>query len=154
MRKFFTMLPAWAAALLLCVSPATAAYKITFDPGGSVFEFIQKYVAINDVEGKVVIDGACISACTLVTALVDDNRVCITPRARLAFHSAWFEGEDGKPQFAAEATKLIFTMYPEKVRELLRTKGWDGNTEHPDLIWIEGAELQSIYKDCTPPAAS
>lgn len=119
------------------------AYVITFDVGGSVMAFIEKYEQIEQLEGKVVIDGMCISACTLVLAVVTDSRVCVTPRARLAFHSASVAGE-----YSEEGTRLVWHLYPEKVRSILRAKGWNGDTAHPELIYVEGAELETLYKPC------
>jgi hypothetical protein len=37
----------------------------------------------------VAIDGTCASACTLLLGVIPHNRICVTPRAVLAFHAAW-----------------------------------------------------------------
>jgi hypothetical protein len=135
-------------ALILSAAPALAAYRVTFDPGGSIQAYIEKYHAIQDAGGSVVIDGPCISACTLVTAIVDDAHVCVTHRARLVFHSA----TTMNGQHASEGTRLIWNMYPGYIRAMLIKKGWDGDdgkaNEHSELIYIEGDELRIIYRDC------
>jgi len=38
---------------------------------------------------QVMIDGTCASACTMLLGVIPRNRICVTPRAVLAFHSAW-----------------------------------------------------------------
>ena len=69
---------------MFALSPADAAYRITFDMGGQLSSFITKYQALRDANAHVVIDGECVSACTLVTTL-EPKDVCITPRAVLGF---------------------------------------------------------------------
>jgi hypothetical protein len=145
MRRF-------AAVLLFAffvATPASAAMRITFDPGGTLLEFITKYYQWKDWGMNVVIDGMCISACTLITGILENDKVCVTERARLAFHSARYSIND---EHASEGTRLAWNIYPEKVRALLRAKGWDGDdpekNKHPDLIYVEGDELRTIYRDC------
>src|SRR5262249_8394798 len=62
--------------------------RITFDGGGRISDYIERYSALRLSGGRVVVDGLCISACTIVTALMPAERVCVTPYAQLAFHSA------------------------------------------------------------------
>lgn len=142
-----------AVALALAPAPPAAAapFVITYNEGGMIGSFVMQYLALQQVGANVVIDGACISACTVVTAFIDADKVCVTQRARLAFHSA--SEEDGK--FAFEATRMLWTMYPEAVRTMLRAKGWDGdmNKPHPDLVWISNAELRTLYRTCPSPSA-
>jgi hypothetical protein len=132
------------ALLSICLaSPAPAAYTITFDPGGVITEFYDKYTLIRQAGGKVIIDGPCISACTLVTNLIDNEDVCITPRAILGFHSASHGSE-----FSPDGTGLLWHQYPKVVRDFLISKGWDGTTAHPELIWMDNETLRTIYKTC------
>jgi len=37
----------------------------------------------------VIIDGVCLSACTIVLGSVPHDRICVTSRAKLGFHAAW-----------------------------------------------------------------
>src|SRR5947209_8491112 len=85
MRKILLTL---AAIVALAPRGDCAPIIITYDPGGIILEFVKRYNDLHVAKEHVVIDGACISACTLITGLIDDSRVCITDRARLAFHSA------------------------------------------------------------------
>ncbi len=135
-----------ALMLSTCAAPALAAQRITFDPGGSIIAFIVKYNDWRVTNERVVIDGMCISACTMITGLLDVRNVCVTPFARLAFHSA-YSSDTGA--FHREATRLIWNIYPTHVRELLQRRGWQEGMEHPDLLYVEGAELRTIFRDCT-----
>lgn len=151
MRKLIALM------LLACLSgcawePAAAirqtnAFVISFDGGGVIDDYIEKYNALRQAGGRIVLDGMCISACTLVTALIPNDRVCVTPFAQLAFHSA----SDGRMgTFAKEGTRLIWHYYPSWVRRYLQDKGWDGDGDnaHPDLIYMDNEKLREVYREC------
>lgn len=127
--------------------PVAKVETITLDVGGELGAFINKFAKWRDDGVRVRIDGMCISACTMITGLIPEDRVCVTPRGRLAFHSASMG-----MGHSSEGTRLLWHVYPEDVRALLRTKGWDGDdkaaNEHPDLIYVEGIELLAIYNAC------
>jgi hypothetical protein len=163
MRRFFR---AFILTLLLSSSVITGAAvgvlgfrashgtppkveRITFSPGGDVDEFIEHYSDLRVKGARVIVDGSCISACTLAAGLLPPERICATPMARLVFHSAFYEGAFGEKKFAKDATEIIWHIYPVKLRELLRSKGWNAE-EHNDLIFIEGDELNSVIRPCTP----
>ena len=82
-----------AAAILfvLWTSAASAEYRITRDHGGLVEDYKAKYTDIRNRGERVVIDGICNSGCTLVLGIVPLNRVCVTPRASLGFHMAYYD---------------------------------------------------------------
>ena len=83
------------ALLLSCPSlaatPARAELHITRDHGGYVEEYKAKYKRVRDRSERVIIDGICNSACTLVFGIVPMNRICVTPRASLGFHQAYYD---------------------------------------------------------------
>ncbi len=88
MRRFaFALL----LPLVLVSSSAFADYRITRDHGGLVDQYKAKYAMIRDRGERVIIDGICNSACTLVLGIVPLNRVCVTPRASLGFHLAYYD---------------------------------------------------------------
>src|SRR5262245_45088590 len=83
---------------LLCViiallwgGPAFADLRITRDFGGYVDQYKAKYEKLRDKGERVIIDGICNSACTLVLGIVPLNRICATPRASLGFHQAYYD---------------------------------------------------------------
>ena len=127
--------------------------RITFDGGGRVTDYIERYSALRVSGGRVVIDGLCVSACTLVTGLMPDDRLCVTPFAQLAFHSAaQINPMTGERAHSSEGTRLVWNLYPAKVRLALLAKQWNGEdkgvNEHPDLIYIAGNELRSLLRAC------
>src|SRR5215469_15300829 len=75
----------------LAAGPVRADLHITRDHGGYVEEYKAKYERIRDRGERVVIDGICNSACTLVLGIVPMNKICVTPRASLGFHLAYYD---------------------------------------------------------------
>lgn len=116
---------------------------ITSDFGGGIIEYIQKYNKMRQDGVKVRIDDLCMSACTLITGLVPDEDICVSPYAIMAFHSAWVATFAG-PMHSKEGTALLWNIYPEKVRAKLRENGWDGG-EHPEFIYFPATDF---YKAC------
>ncbi len=77
--------------LLALTVPASADLRITRDLGGYVDQYKTKYARVRDASERVVIDGICNSACTLLLGMVPLSRVCVTPRASLGFHQAYYD---------------------------------------------------------------
>ena len=78
-------------AAVLCgltLPPAQAEVRILASPGGQVGPFLDLFERVRDSGERVVIDGPCLSACTLVLSMVPQNRICVTRRAILGFHAA------------------------------------------------------------------
>ena len=56
--------------------------------GGVIVDYVKKYSNIRGSGEKVIIDGECVSACTLVLGIVPKQNVSITENAVLGLHSA------------------------------------------------------------------
>ncbi len=99
---------------LLAASPARADMRITSDHGGYVEEYKAKYARIRDRHERVIIDGICNSACTLVFGIVPLNKICVTPRASLGFHQAYYDKAFtfGIKVTSAEGTSDLMSYYP------------------------------------------
>jgi hypothetical protein len=80
------MTTSWAATAMAAVP---AVERIGDDSGGRIGTYLSKFEALRKSGQRVVIDGTCASACTLVVSMIPRNRICVTPRAVLAFHAAW-----------------------------------------------------------------
>ena len=80
----------FVAALLcaLAAMPARAEVRIFGSMGGRVGPFIDLFDEVRASGQRVVIDGPCMSACTLVLSVVPNDRICVTRRAVLGFHAA------------------------------------------------------------------
>src|SRR6266853_1596652 len=60
---------------LMGISSA-AAERIVNDDGGRIAEYVAKYTRARDGGERIVVDGQCLSACTLVLALLPRERIC------------------------------------------------------------------------------
>ena len=133
-----------AVATLAGVSSASAQFRIAEDRGGQIGPYLQQFAMVRDSGSRVIIDGACLSACTLVLGTVPKDRICVTSRANLGFHAAWNKAPGGRAVYSEEGTRLLWEMYPTQVRSWIRRKG--GLT--PRMIYLRGKELASMYATC------
>ena len=133
--------------LCLAASPACADLHITRDHGGYVEEYKAKYTHIRDSHERVIIDGICNSACTLVFGIVPMNKICVTPRASLGFHQAYYDKAFtfGIKVNSTDGTSDLMSYYPETVREWIRRNG--GLTNEMKKI-KNGEELWKIVDPC------
>jgi hypothetical protein len=79
-----------AVAMILFVigqAPASAEVRILASPGGEAGAYLKLFEGLNRSGERVVIDGPCFSACTLVLTAIPLDRVCATRRAVLGFHA-------------------------------------------------------------------
>ncbi len=129
------------------VAPAHADLRITRDHGGYVEEYKAKYERIRDRRERVIIDGICNSACTLVLGIVPLNKVCVTPRASLGFHQAYYDKSFtfGIKVASAEGTSELMSYYPQPMRDWLRNNG--GLTLDMKKI-KNGVDLWKIVDPC------
>src|SRR5215467_16102812 len=107
-----------AIFLILSTSAATAEYRITRDHGGLVEDYKARYAQIRDRGERVIIDGICNSACTLVLGIVPLNRVCVTPRASVGVHQAYY---DKSTTFGIKVTSYagtadLLSYYPDTLK--------------------------------------
>ena len=94
---------------------------------------------------RLVIDGPCLSACTLFTALIPRNKVCVTARAVLGFHAASYYDDASRSLVPTRAgTRLVMRLYPQAIRNWIVRHG--GLT--PRIIGLRGRELASLYNTC------
>ena len=76
-------------AMLACgVTAASATMRIVEDHGGQVGKYLQAFAKVRSTGERVIIDGDCLSACTMVLGLVPSGQICATPHARFGFHAA------------------------------------------------------------------
>jgi hypothetical protein len=142
-RIVFTLLLAvalWFFATML----ARAEVRILASPGGQVGPFIDMFEKVRNSGERVVIDGPCLSACTLVLSMVPSDRICVTRRAVLGFHAARSMDRRGRLYAEPEASKLVLQAYPGPVRDWIVRRG--GLTSR--LLLLRGRELSSMYRPC------
>lgn len=131
--------------LFAALVPAIGEVRILSSPGGEVSEYLRLFAAVRATGDRVVIDGPCLSACTLLLSTIPNNRICVTRRAVLGFHAARAVDREGRIYAAPEATRIVAATYPAPVRSWIRRHG--GLTSH--LILLRGRELASIYPRCS-----
>jgi hypothetical protein len=130
---------------IMTSSMASAEVRIGGDPGGEVSSYIQRYEQIRDSGERVVIDGPCLSACTLVTGIVPRDHICVTARAMLGFHAASYYDDVSRSLVPTRrGSRLVMSFYPPQIRHWIDRHG--GLT--PRLIRLGGRELASLYNTC------
>jgi len=139
MSRIFLLL---VVALACDASPAFAG-RIANDPGGLITTYVQRFNAARDSGERIVIDGPCLSACTLVLGLVPRERICVTSNASLGFHAAWNE-QGGQEVANPTATASLWQMYPQPVRQWIGRHGGLGR----NMIYLRGRELAAMYPSC------
>jgi hypothetical protein len=141
------VMKAFVLAAVLCAlasPPARAEVRILASPGGQVGPFLELFERVRDSGERVVIDGPCLSACTLVLSMVPNNRICVTRRAVLGFHAARSIDTRGRMYAEPEASELVLEAYPSAVRGWISRRG--GLTSR--LLLLRGRELAAIYPSC------
>ncbi|HEY8440965.1 MAG TPA: hypothetical protein VIK79_05885 [Xanthobacteraceae bacterium] len=133
-----------AALAALTASVAQSAVRIKEDPGGQIGPYLESLVALRDSGERVIIDGPCLSACTMIVGVIPPERLCATSRARLGFHAAWHPGENGRQVTSKAATKLLMDIYPERVRHWIKERGGLS----PRMMYLTGRELASMVQSC------
>jgi hypothetical protein len=134
-----------AASSIVAPSVASAEVRIVGDPGGEVSAYIRKFHEVRDSGQRVVIDGPCLSACTLLTGIVPADHVCVTQRAVLGFHAASYLDDASHSLVPTrEGSALVMHLYPAQIRNWIVRHG--GLTPH--LIELRGHELSALYHTC------
>ena len=132
------------ATLCAALAPARADVRILASPGGQVGPFLDLFDRVRQSGERVVIDGPCLSACTLVLSTVPTERICVTRRAVLGFHGARSIDQRGRIYAEPEASRLVLDAYPSPVRGWISRRG--GLTSR--LLLLRGRELAAIYPAC------
>jgi hypothetical protein len=143
----FRSLIAGAILLISGASSASATMLISEDRGGQIGHYLQVFATLRSSGENVVIDGNCLSACTLVLGLVPRERMCATSRARFGFHAAWMPDESGRPVTSPMGTQALWNIYPHKVRSWI---GRHGGLSRK-MIFLQGRELAGVVPACGSP---
>ncbi len=133
-----------AALISAAATPAQAEVRIMGSRGGQVGPFLDLFERVRASGERVVIDGPCLSACTLVLSMVPGERICVTRRAVLGFHAARSMDRRGRMYAEPEASELVLQTYPSGVRNWIIRRG--GLTSR--LLLLRGRELAALYPTC------
>jgi hypothetical protein len=133
-----------SVALSALAVPAQAELRILGSPGGQMGPFLDLFDRVRESGERVVIDGPCLSACTLVLSVVPNDRICVTRRAVLGFHGARSMDRRGRLYAEPQASELVLEAYPIPVRNWINRRG--GLTSR--LLLLRGRELTAMYLPC------
>jgi hypothetical protein len=134
-----------AVWFLAAGTPAVADVLIRASPGGDVVRYFALFSVVKESGERVIIDGPCLSACTLVLSIVPNNRICVTRRAILGFHAAReLDDRTGRLSPATAATRAIQGTYPPAVQAWIARHG---GLSHR-LILLRGRELRAMLPLC------
>jgi hypothetical protein len=126
------------------VTSANATMRIAEDRGGQIGHYLQAFASLRSSGENVVIDGNCLSACTLVLGLIPKSRVCVTSRARFGFHAAWMPDVDGRPVTSPTGTDALWNIYPSQVKRWINRHGGLSRK----MIYMQGRDMQGIVSEC------
>ncbi|MET4171243.1 hypothetical protein ABIB99_002332 [Bradyrhizobium sp. LA6.1] len=144
MRRMF-FVGAWMlASALFTTTLAMAEIRIIQSPGGEVGPFLDLFEQVRESGERVVIDGPCLSACTLVLSIVPGERICVTKRAVLGFHAARSVDRRGRFYAEPEASDAVLQAYPGPVRDWISRHGGLSSR----LLLLKGRDLAAIYPRC------
>ncbi len=121
--------------------------RISDDRGGQIGHYLQAFAMLRSSGENVIIDGNCLSACTLVLGLMPRARICATPRARFGFHAAWMPDSEGRPITSPMGTQALWNIYPNHVRRWISRNGGLSRK----MIYMEGRALNGIVASCSTP---
>lgn len=135
-----------ALLLLAAVVSAVADVRILSSPGGRVDGYLRLFAMLRASGERIIIDGPCLSACTLVLSTIPPERICMTKKAVLGFHAPRLIDRRGRLYAAPElATRLVTSSYPVAVRDWIERHG--GLTSKS--LYLRGRELAGLYPRCS-----
>jgi hypothetical protein len=142
MRSFAAL--AGVVLTALTIGSADATVRIRDDMGGLMTEYASRFATMRQSGERVVIDGPCFSACTMLLGMLSREQVCVTPHAVLGFHAAWNFDDTGHRVTSASATQALIDIYPPRIRTWLARRGGLS----PRMKFLRGQELASMYPIC------
>ena len=133
------------ASSIAAPSIASAEIRIIDDPGGEVSQYVQAFHELRKAGEHLVIDGPCLSACTLFTGIIPHDDVCVTRRAVLGFHAALYL-DDARHTLVPnrQGTQVLLRLYPPEIRDWIDRHGG----LKPEYITLRGEELSALYSAC------
>lgn len=130
---------------VIITGPGFADVRILSSSGGVANDYLKFFSKVRQSGERVIIDGPCLSACTLVLDVVPRNRICVTSRAILGFHAPQLvDSQTGRIFRSRDATRAVTAAYPAGVRAWINRNG--GLTQK--LILLRGRQRTALYPHC------
>jgi hypothetical protein len=108
--------------------------QILDDRGGLVFAYQMQWAILAPQRLNVRIAGPCVSACTILLGYIPRERICVSSKAFLGFHS-------GTPDFITED---LLRAYPLDIRLWIAQHG--GLTHQ--IIWLKAPDIYGYFRKC------
>jgi hypothetical protein len=94
---------------------------------------------------RVVIDGPCLSTCTLVLSTLPRDRICVTRRAVLGFHAARLvDTRNWREYPAGHITRIVAESYPRDIQAWIARCGGPGRKP----VYLRGCKLAALLPCC------
>lgn len=127
---------------------------IRYGAGGFVDGMLQTmaYLRVHP-EKRIVIDGECVSACTLLLASsVSRANVCYTRNARFSFHSAYYEeaaagGPASKVRDPKYNSAMLRTFNPSMRQWIIRTRAYSQIDTYQTMSYAEATRFRDMRCD-------
>jgi hypothetical protein len=126
------------------LSSASAVVVVSDDIGGKMEDYTSRFQQLRRSGESVVIDGRCLSACTMLLGLLPADRVCATQNAILGFHAAWMYDTAGNRIASPAGTKSLLRTYPSALRTWISRSGG----LRPEMMYLKGRALSAIVRPC------
>jgi hypothetical protein len=110
----------------------------------TILDYAERFRQARAAGEQVIIDGNCLSACTMVIGMLPRDKVCATPKAVLGFHAAFRPTSDGRKVASTDATQFMMNTYPPELRKWISQRG--GLTTQ--MPFLRGPELASFVPTC------
>ena len=140
-RLVFALLVSGAAVTRAGPLEKPNDYVIHNDGGGIVGQYVAKYKALQEHGVHVVIDGWCASSCTIALALPG---TCVTKRAMLGFHRAYYANLFGYHVDDPTDTAILWLSYPPQVRKWIMAHG--GLTS--SILIMHNSDARKLLPNC------
>ena len=143
-----TIPPGWGpieitvTPVIMPPNPLRQPIVISYGQGGKIDEHRLQFAVYRDRKAKVEVRGPCYSACTLLLAYVEPERLCIAPGAFMAFHAVR-SIEHG--EIMVGPTHQLYADMPPVIRTWIDVNGGWQNlplngywTMHDRQLWALG----------------
>lgn len=111
--------------------------RITLNPGGNIELFELAADALREAKKFLVIDGHCLSSCTLLAEKARPN-VCVTGKAQFHFHQAF-------DIFTKQKLPIEVYSYSPDIKTWIET---NGGLPRSGWLVMRSAEQKRFFKSC------
>ena len=119
------------------------------NPGGLIATYDANFMRVAANGRRVVLDGECLSACTLALARVPRSRICATNSAVLGFHAGSKLDKASSGAIikvpSQEITNKLMQVYPSDIQQWIYRNG--GLTT--SMIYMRVPEIFSYVQKCS-----